>query len=64
MRYFLSVNFNIASMGEKLLAQGIVILDFTVKTNIWLERDGQANLCVITETIFMQFYNLHNKSMI
>ena len=63
MSYLQSNNFNIGHMEENFF-QEIVSLDLIVKSSIGLERGGQTNLHVITEIIFMQFYNLHNNLMI
>ena len=53
MRCFLISNFKIASMGGNFLSKNLFSLVSMVKSNIGLERGGQANLHVITETILI-----------
>ena len=60
MTCFLMSNFNIASMEENFGSRNLFSLSSMVKSNIGLERGGQANLHVITEIILTYFYNVNN----
>ena len=53
MRCFLMSNFNIASIVENHGSRNLFSLVSMEKSNIGLERAGQANLHVITEIILM-----------
>ena len=57
-------NFNIAPMEENSLAKELHTLNLTVKAYIGLESGGKMNLCVITQSTLIQFYNLHGNLMI
>ena len=46
-------NFNIVSMEEKSGSRNIFSLSSMVKSSIGLERGGQVNLSIITETILL-----------
>ena len=56
MNNFLTNEFSIASMEGGSLQNKIVSLNINRKTDIGLERGGQANFSIETHLILKQFY--------